>query len=79
MSDDKDNECPAQRRQSPRLHKFLDDERLDRRNNTPHRIVALVAAETAEVPRLVTQQQQITSGYGAANLELQLKELGYDC
>ena len=44
----------------------------------PHRIVALVATETAEIPRLVIQQQKLTRGYGVANLELQIKEWGYD-
>ena len=78
ISDDDGDERPARHRRSPRLNKVLEEERPDRRDNVLHRIVALVAAETAEVPRLVIQQEKLTRGYGAANLELQLKKWGYD-
>ena len=70
VSDDEGDERPAQRRRSPRLRELANDERADEVNKTPHRIVALAAAETAEVPRLVIQQHKLARGYGAANLEL---------
>ena len=38
----------------------------------------LVAATKAEIPRLVITQHKLTRGYGAANLELQLREWGYE-
>ena len=38
--------------------------------------MALAAAETADIPDLATQQSKLTRGYGAANLELQLREWG---
>ena len=75
VSDDDDDDArPTRRRRSPRLNNFLEDERPDRPSNAPHKIVALAAAETADIPDLATQQSKLTRGYGAANLELQLKE-----
>ena len=55
VSGDKDDVRPKQRRQSPRLKKYLENERPDRPGNVPHRIVALAAQETAEIPHLVIQ------------------------
>ena len=40
--------------------------------------MALASVEKAEVPRLAIQQPKLTRGYGAANLELQLKKFGYE-
>ena len=68
----------TRRRRSPRLDKLADAERPDAVGNVQHRIVALVAAEKAEIPRLVIKQHKLTRGYGAANLELQLREWGYE-
>ena len=56
----------------------MDEERPDAVGNAPHRIIALVATEKAEIPRLVIKQHKLTRGYGAANLELQLREWGYE-
>ena len=78
VSDNDGDKRPARRRRSPHLNKVLEEERPDRSDNVSHRIVALVAAEVAEVPRLIIQQQKLTRGCGAANFELQLKEWGYD-
>ena len=80
VSDDEDDEDDAQttrRRRSPRLSKLADAEHPDVAGNTPHRILALAAAETAEIPRLTIQQHKLAKRYGAANLELQLREWGY--
>ena len=46
-------------------------------DNTPHRIVALAAAETAEISRLTMQQNKYVRGWVAAKLELQRREWGY--
>ena len=78
VSDDKGDERPTRHRRNPCLNKYVEDKRPDRSNNVPHRIVALVAAETDEVPRLVIKQHKLARGYGAAKLELQLKEWGYE-
>jgi hypothetical protein len=77
VSDDEDDVEPTRRRRSPRLNKLADAERPDIVGNESHRIVALVATEKAEIPRLVIQQHKLARGYGAANLELQLREWGY--
>ena len=69
-SDGDRDKRPARRRRSPRLNKSLEEERPDKQSNNVPRIVALVAVETAEIPRLVIHQQKFTRGYGAANLEL---------
>ena len=72
VSDDEDEQqrpAPTLRRSS-RLRDILSQERPDRPDNVPHRIVALVESETAEVPRLVIQQKRYARGFAAANLEL---------
>lgn len=74
ISDDKDDARPTPRGRSPRLNNSLDAERPDVPGNAPHRIVALVAKETAEMPRLSMQQNKLARGWSAANLELQLRE-----
>ena len=65
-------------RRSPRLNSMLQAKRPDAANNSLHRIAALAATETAQVPRLAIQQKRYAQGYAAANLELQLKEWAVD-
>ena len=77
-SDDEDNEQATRLRRSPRLNKLADAERPDAVGKSPHIIVALVATEKAEIPRMAIQQHKLARGYGAANLELQLREWGYE-
>ena len=67
---DEDDAQTARRQRSPRLNKLVDAERPDVAGNAPHRIVALAAAETAEIPRLTIQQHKLSKRYGVANLEL---------
>ena len=78
VSDDEDDTQTTHRRRSPRLNKIVDAERPDAVGNTPHRIVALVAAEKDKISRLVIKQHSLARGYGATNLELQLREWGYE-
>ena len=40
--------------------------------------MTLAAAETAKIPRLIIQQYKLAKRYSAANLELQLREWGYE-
>ena len=58
ISDD-DNNQPVQRRRSPRLEKSPEDEQPDRPGNAPHRILALVAAETAVIPDLAVHRPKL--------------------
>ena len=73
-SKDKQEQPTFAPRRSPKLKDSLSQERPDMVSNVPYIIVALVANETAEVPRLVIQQHKYSRGHAAANLEMQLKE-----
>ena len=76
--DDEDDTHTTRRKRSPRLNTLVNAERPNAVGNAPHRSVALAAKEKAKPPRLVIKQHKLTRGYGAANLELQLGEWGYE-
>ena len=63
VSDHEDNAQTTHCRRSPRLSKLTDAERPDIVGNAPHIIVALAAAEKAEIPCLTIQQHRLANGY----------------
>ena len=64
ISNNEDNARPTQHRRSPRLNTSLDAEQPDVPGNAPHlhRIVALAATETVEIPQLTIQSNKYARG-----------------
>ena len=59
VSDDKDDEPLARRRQSPRLNKFLEDKHPDRKDKAPHRIVVLHRKTISDVNYLLSSDSSL--------------------